>query len=306
MMVGYFERRSLTEKLTQAQRMHKNGWINLTGSLDATRVSKALSLSANIVRDVLDIHELPRAEFSDGIEYIFTRIPFGQTDSGKTAPFLIAISGGHYITISPHVKFSPLEVSDYLFSTTERPAGVFAANLAYIISQYEQRVHLLTEQISDARRRLSRHEVENSDFIKFVAIEDTLNEYRSSLEGMSRVITQLMENRRHLFKTRDLEALEDVDLHIRQVLVAISSSTHTISSIQNAYSTVANNTLNQRMKALTAITILLAIPNVFYGMYGMNIALPFQGEPWAYPVITSFTVLLILLVMVIAKRLRLF
>jgi magnesium transporter len=178
--------------------------------------------------------------------------------------------------------------------------------LAYIISQYEQRVHLLTEQISDARRRLSRHEVENSDFIKFVAIEDTLNEYRSSLEGMSRVITQLMENRRHLFKTRDLEALEDVDLHIRQVLVAISSSTHTISSIQNAYSTVANNTLNQRMKALTAITILLAIPNVFYGMYGMNIALPFQGEPWAYPVITSFTVLLILLVMFVAKRLRLF
>ena len=298
MMVGYFERRSLTEKLTQAQRMHKNGWINLTGSLDTTRVSKALSLSANIVRDVLDIHELPRAEFSDSVEYIFTRIPFGQTDSGKTAPFLIAISGGHYITISPHVKFSPLEVSDYLFSTTERPAGVFAANLAYIISQYEQRVHLLTEQISDARRRLSRHEV--------VAIEDTLNEYRSSLEGMSRVITQLMENRRHLFKTRDLEALEDVDLHIRQVLVAISSSAHTISSIQNAYSTVANNTLNQRMKALTAITILLAIPNVFYGMYGMNIALPFQGEPWAYPVITSFTVLLILLVMFVAKRLRLF
>ena len=306
MMVGYFERRSLTEKLTQAQRMHKNGWINLTGSLDATRVSKALSLSANIVRDVLDIHELPRAEFSDGVEYIFTRIPFGQTDSGKTVPFLIAISGGHYITISPHVKFSPLEVSDYLFSTTERSAGVFAANLAYIISQYEQRVHLLMEQISDARRRLSRHEVENSDFIKFVAIEDTLNEYRSSLEGMSRVITQLMENRHHLFKTRDLEALEDVDLHIRQVLVAISSSTHTISSIQNAYSTVANNTLNQRMKALTAITILLAIPNVFYGMYGMNIALPFQGEPWAYPVITSFTVLLILLVMFVAKRLRLF
>lgn len=75
MMVGYFERRSLTEKLTQAQRMYKNGWINLTGNLDAARVSKALSLSANIVRDVMDIHELPRAEFSDGVEYIFTRIP---------------------------------------------------------------------------------------------------------------------------------------------------------------------------------------------------------------------------------------
>jgi len=306
MTVGYFERRSLTEKLVQVNRMHKSGWIHLGGSFDASRVAKALSLSVNIVRDILDIHELPRAEFYDGIGYVFTRIPFGRTDSGKTVPFLIAISGGHYITISPHAKFSPLEVGDFLFSTTERPAGIFAANLAYIISQYEQRVHLLTEKISDARQRLSRREVENSDFIKFVAIEDTLNEYRSSLEGMSRVIAQLMENRRHLFKTRDLEALGDIDLHIRQILVAISSSTHTISSIQNAYSTVANNTLNQRMKVLTAITILLAIPNVFYGMYGMNIALPFQGEPWAYPVITGFTVLLILLVMFVAKRIRLF
>lgn len=239
MTVGYFERRSLTEKLVQVNRMHKSGWIHLGGSFDASRVAKALSLSVNIVRDVLDIHELPRAEFYDGIEYIFTRIPFGRTDSGKTVPFLIAISGGHYITISPHAKFSPLEVSDFLFSTTERPAGIFAANLAYIISQYEQRVHLLTEKISDARQRLSRREVENSDFIKFVAIEDTLNEYRSSLEGMSRVIAQLMENRRHLFKTRDLEALGDIDLHIRQILVAISSSTHTISSI-HAIHTIKN------------------------------------------------------------------
>ena len=60
------------------------------------------------------------------------------------------------------------------------------------------------------------------------------------------------------------------------------------------------------MKVLTAITILLAIPNVFYGMYGMNIALPFQGEAWAYPVITGFTVLLIGIVYIFAKRLRLF
>ena len=101
MTVGYFERRSLTEKLVQVNRMHKSGWIHLGGSFDASRVAKALSLSVNIVRDILDIHELPRAEFYDGIEYVFTRIPFGRTDSGKTVPFLIAISGGHYITISP-------------------------------------------------------------------------------------------------------------------------------------------------------------------------------------------------------------
>ena len=99
-----------------------------------------------------------------------------------------------------------------------------------------------------ARRRLNRHEVKNVDFIQFVAIEDSLNEYRGSLEGLSRVVAQLRENRRGVFRPRDLESLEDIDLHIQQILVAISSSVHTISSIQNAYSTIANNVLNQRMK----------------------------------------------------------
>ena len=116
--------------------------------------------------------------------------------------------------------------------------GIFSANLAYIISQYEQRVHSLTEKISGARQRLSRYEVQNADFIQFVAIEGSLNGYRSSLEGISSVITQLRDNRHGLFNTRDLEDLEDIDLHIRQILVAISSSVHTISSIQSAYSKI--------------------------------------------------------------------
>ena len=120
------------------------------------------------------------------------------------------------------------------------------------------------------------------------------------------VVGQLEANRRQLFNLRDIEAFGDIILHARQLLVAIGSSAQTIDSIQNAYSTIANNTLNQRMKVLTTITILLAVPNVFYGMYGMNIGLPFQGEQWAYIAIMGVTLLLILLTLLLAKRFRLF
>ena len=309
MVVGYFERRSLSENLAQTNIMHANCWVHVNGKLAGTDISDladGFSLNPNIIRDAADVHELPRVELSGGVEYIFARVPLGAVDSGKTVPFLMIIHKNHYITIAPQAKFSPLDVRDFLAATTERPAGIFSANLAYIISQYEQRVHSLTEKISGARQRLSRYEVQNADFIQFVAIEGSLNGYRSSLEGISSVITQLRDNRHGLFNTRDLEELEDIDLHIRQILVAISSSVHTISSIQNAYSTIANNVLNQRMKVLTAITILLAIPNVFYGMYGMNIGLPFQHEPWAYVGIVGFTIVLILFVSVFARRIRLF
>ena len=60
------------------------------------------------------------------------------------------------------------------------------------------------------------------------------------------------------------------------------------------------------MKTLTVFTVLITLPNVFYGMYGMNIALPFANAPWAYAAIVGFTFVLILAVFMIAKKLRIF
>lgn len=120
------------------------------------------------------------------------------------------------------------------------------------------------------------------------------------------VLYQFSDDRKKLLDPSETEAIDDLVQHVKQLLVSISANLKIISSIQNTYSTIANNTLNQRMKILTSLTVLLAIPNVFYGMYGMNIALPIQDEWWAYPVIVGFTGFLILLVFIIARRLKLF
>ena len=86
----------------------------------------------------------------------------------------------------------------------------------------------------------------------------------------------------------------------------LSSHSQSVESIRNAYSTVANNALNQRMKTLTVFTVLIALPNVFYGMYGMNVVLPYADSSWAYAVIVSFTIILLLAVYLLGKRLRIF
>jgi magnesium transporter len=306
MTVEYFERRSAQEKLERVARPRSGAWAHMRSrALDVDGISEQFSLDANIVCDVNDIKELPRAEFKNGAEYVFIRLPIGDADAAETAPLLAILTAAQYITITAHAEFSPLQTDVFLTTSTDKPTSLLTATFASTISMYEQDVHALAGKISEARKRLSKHDVKNADFIEFVAIEDSLNEYRSSLEGTASVVKQLRENRHGLFRPRDLEALEDIDLHIQQLLMLIKSSAQTIASIQNAYSTIANNVLNQRMKALTAITILLAIPNVFYGMYGMNVALPFQHQWWAFPVIVGFTVLLILLLHSLAKRSRL-
>ena len=302
MVVEYFERSAAGERLEKVSRPRSHAWVHISGKLlDMDDLSDKLLLNANILRDVCDVRELSRAEFSNGVEYIFLRLPVGLADAAKTAPILIAVSRDRLVTASPHTSFSPLDTDD-----TRQPSAVVSAVIASIITEYEQRLYALSTKITSARKRLTHFDVQNEDFVEFVAIEDSLNEYRSGLEGLVTVVGQLEANRRQLFNLRDIEAFGDIILHARQLLVAISSSAQTIDSIQNAYSTIANNTLNQRMKVLTTITILLAVPNVFYGMYGMNIGLPFQGEWWAYAAIMGITLLLILLTLLLAKRFRLF
>lgn len=307
MVVEYFERSTANERLEKVNRPRSHAWVHISGrSLDISSLSDEFLLNANILRDVCDIRELSRAEFSDGVEYIFLRLPVGVADAAKTAPILIAVSHDRLITASPHSSFSPLDADAFMTTDTRQSSAVVTAVIASIIAEYEQRLHVLSTKITSARKRLKRFDVQNEDFVEFVAIEDSLNEYRSGLEGLVNIVGQLERNRRQLFNSRDIEAFGDIILHAHQLLVAIRSSAQTIDSIQDAYSTIANNTLNQRMKVLTTITILLAVPNVFYGMYGMNVALPFQHQPWAYTAVVGLTLLLILLVYVLAKRLRLF
>lgn len=304
--VEFFERRSAHERLERVKQLRVGSWVHISGEqLDFAGMAKEFLLNENIIRDIADIRELPRAEYSDNAEYIFVRLPVGAADAGKTAPLLAVVGSARFVTITEHTTFSPLQTDVFLTTIADRPAELLPAVIASGVADYEQRIRVLTARITDARNRLAKHEVENADFIEFVAIEDSLNEYHSCLGGLLTVLNQLTLNRRHLFHSSDIEALNDITLHVNQLLVAISASVQTITSIQNAYSTIANNTLNQRMKLLTAITILLAIPNVFYGMYGMNIALPIQHEPWAYPVIIILTAILPVVVYLAARRIKL-
>ena len=308
-MVEYYQRRSAKEPLERIKKPYSvmGLWVHVPDKkLNIQRLAELYELDANIIRDVFDEHELSRCEWKDRHQYVFMRLPSNALDGTATVPILAIAGPKFFITITPHGNFSPQKLGAFLTTKSQRPAAMLLAAMAGVVVEYETKVNDIDGKIMDARNRMKSVDVKNNDFIEFVDIEGRLNEYRSSLEGMISVTKQLQANRHDTWKVHDLEAIEDIMLHMEQLLVSIKASSYTISSIQNAYSTIANNTLNHRMKILTAITILLAIPNVFYGMYGMNIDLPFQHEPWAYLSIVGFTLLLIILVFLLAKRSRLF
>lgn len=313
-MIRYYTKHSPSEEFQEISVPPPEGgvWVyaehptaeELSGLVDR------YDLDANIIRDLHDRYELPRAELSGSTFYVFLRSA-GRNKHGEveTAPLLSIITADAYLTLTSENTLAASKImhaaSHAGIRTTDAPA-LLVSTLAAIVTDYEELIHRTGRYIKDIGHRLRSHEVDNSDFVHFVTIEDNLNEYSQNLTEMLAVAERIVENKQYILSTRDTEALNDTILHMKQLITGVKSHALTIASIRNAYSTIANNTLNRRMKTLTVFTVLITLPNVFYGMYGMNVALPFQEEPWAYTAIVVFTIVLILGIYLLAKRLKIF
>ena len=55
-----------------------------------------------------------------------------------------------------------------------------------------------------------------------------------------------------------------------------------LKQLNQLYSSIVSNNLNLIMKVLTSITIVLTIPTIIGGIWGMNLALPFEGSPYGF------------------------
>ena len=69
----------------------------------------------------------------------------------------------------------------------------------------------------------------------------------------------------------DRDLLEDALIEIRQAIEMAGIYSSILAGTMDAYASVVSNNLNIIMKVLTVITIIMTIPNIIFGFYGMNI-----------------------------------
>ena len=70
-------------------------------------------------------------------------------------------------------------------------------------------------------------------------------------------------------------------------------------------STIINNRLNNVMKFLTSITLVMAIPTIISGIYGMNVSgkwMPLSTVPHGFTIICALIALICVLALFILKH----
>ena len=309
-MIKYFFKSLRSERVQELDAYKPGSWVYVEAPSheEVGSLVKRFGLTEGHLQDALDEDEMPRLEKEGEQSYIFVRFAYKSIDGELvTAPLLFVFSNDLVITVS-QVRLPSLDAfvgGKVNFATTQR-AKLILLILQEIVEQYDGFITRTSKQIKLIRSRLRGHEISNQDFIDFVMIEDELNEFLSSLMPTNATLRRLLLGRYMPLFAEDQDIVEDLLLNNEQSIEACNSNMQSIIHIREAYTSISNNNLNRTVKILTAATVMIAIPNLFYSMYGMNIPLPLQKEPWMYWLLNAFLLVFLLIGIRLARRKRIF
>lgn len=277
--------RSLKGASLQTLETFKSGsWIRVEAPTDAEieRIATERGLDAGHLRDALDPLEVPRLEMEGSAVYVFTRFPMKTGDVTGTVPLLVVYVEDAVITVCarelPELEAFIARTPD-LYTTQK--AKLLLQLFAWINQSYIGYLNAISRNIRSIGRQLQLEDIKNSDIAQFVVHEGVLQDFVTSLAPMNAVFATLLPGRHIHFFEEDKDLIEDLSLSTNQLIDACRSNLKSIGTIRDAYSTIMTNNLNRTIRFLTSLTVLLMVPNLVTGFYGMNIHLPYADSPIA-------------------------
>jgi len=307
-MVNYYFKSVRDEQLKKIGKFKTGSWIYVEDpdKKELSQLAKKLSLEAGHLTDSTDPYEVPRLEIEKEAVYIFTRIPFSlenKIEKITTVPLLVIISNNFIMTIcqKPLYFIDKFLEGNIDFSTTQK-TKLFLLIFSQINSSYNRNLTRIIRQV----RTISIHleNIKNHDIVQFVMFEAVLNDFLSALNPTNNILKQLLSGKILKLYENDKDLTEDLFLSNNQLIERSQMNLNIISNIRNAYSTIMTNNLNRVIKFLTALTIILNVPMIISSFYGMNVSLPLAGSPLAFWQISSFTLIITLILLLIFSKNR--
>lgn len=290
-------------------------WVRLVLPTDdeLDYVCGKLGLNTSDLKILLDEEELPRFEQEDDYTLILVDTPYKSdaeditsyqtipagfvlmkdcivTISLRRNPVLDAFADGKYKNLSTEKR------ERFLLRFLYANAGLFVQNLRLIDKR--------TVQIEKHLKRATR----NEELFQMLNLSKSLVYITNSLKGNSAVLEKLSRSPSAFrsLSDEDVELLDDTIIENRQAYEMAGNYSETISSTMSTFASIINNNVNDIMRIFTFATVLLAVPTLIAGFFGMNVAVPLTGNPSAFWIIlaASFGISVLSLLAVYAKFMR--
>lgn len=289
-------------------------WVKLTApSLEeCTYVSETFHMDIADVRAALDDEESSRISMEEDYTLILVDIPTAEERNNRhtytTIPLGILTQEDVLVTVCAEetsVLRSFIDRRVREFSTKKQMR--FTYQILYNSSMvYQSLLRSIDRKRTEIEEKINDN-TEDSDLIDLHELESNLVYFATSLRANSLVLDRLNRYGRLKLYEEDQELLEDVIIENRQAIEMTGIYRDIINGTRELMSTVINNRLNNVMKYLAAVTIVMSIPTIISGLWGMNVApewMPLSKTPFGFGLICLGTLIICVITLLILRKKR--
>lgn len=287
-------------------------WINLTAPTleECADISEQFGMDIADVRAALDDEESSRISIEDTYTLVLVDIPSAEVRNNRhsytTIPLGILMTEEVVITVCAEetaVLRTFVEQRVREFSTKKQMR--FTYQILYNACMvYQSLLRSIDHKRTEIEERIDQN-TEDVDLIDLHELESNLVYFATSLRANGVVLDRLSRYGNLRKYNEDLELLEDVVIENKQAIEMTQIYRDIIKGTRELMSTVINNRLNNAMKYLAAITIVMSIPTIISGLWGMNVSgkwMPLSNTPFGFGILCMVTLAICIVAMIILKR----
>ena len=254
-------------------------WVALTNptATEIFEISEQFQIEVDDLRAPLDEEERSRIEVEDNYTLILVDVPMIEERNDKdwygTIPLGIIVTDKMIFTVCLEdtqvlTRFMEGRVRNFFTYMKTR----FILQILYRNSSMYLRYLRIIDKKSEQVEEKLHFSPRNQELIELLELEKSLVYFTTSLRSNEAVLEKLIKLESIKKYPEDTELLEDVIIENTQAIEMANIYSGILQSMMDAFASVISNNLNDVMKILSVITIVMSIPTIIFSAYGMNLA----------------------------------
>lgn len=303
-------------KLVRAERFENLCWVDMVNPTDdeVDDIVEATGVSEDMIMAALDEEEPARTEFDEGNSMFVVDCPIiEESESGDTYSTLpLAIIYNKKCIITVCLKGNPV-LKDFITGRIkvfcDKPVAFIlnfmygnAKRFLYCLKQIDRKAHRVQAELGRT--------LKNEEILQLLELENSLVYFSTSLNSNYKVHEKLSKVEAVATREDYQDLFDDMVIESSQAIEMCKIYKDILSVSMDAYGSVISNNANDTMKKLTVITILLAIPTMIAGFWGMNVPVPWQIQDgdtstlWFWLIIIATFILTAAVAFVLVKSMK--
>lgn len=298
-MIKILKNTEENKTLKELDKIELGCWIDLEKPTEKEidYVIKETGVDETLLKYALDEEETSHIDTEDDQILVSINMPITERNKrGKvytTMPLGILVVRDDYVITISSSKFSLIEMLSRKKTIVGEIATYKKSRLAfqliYITSvEFLRYLTYISRDMEKFEDNLTKS-MSNKELLNLINYQKSMIFFNTALKTNQAVMERLRRGKLIKLYEEDEDILEDAVIENRQAMEMATTYSEILNGMTDIFGTVVSNNLNNVMKLLTSITLIISIPTLITSFMGMNVDFPFNTSTNGFYAIVGLT-----------------